>query len=256
MLWPPWNPAFFLRRSVRSWRLSSRRSSCARARRNPTSCSISSGCRRRERFSRRRPCEGRSSSRARPTTSEKFQSLATEYLRRYRHSIYAGNFRQRLASALTRIDFGKETARFDGIVAMMSELEPDARRELYLLAARASIEQGWTTSARMTADKAQELAGQDKASAARAKLYRAASAITSPEGIGGAVEDLRSLDRSVLAAERSDPAGFGACDGRPDPHPAGDGGRSGQGGEARRDESGGKQADARTGTASIAIQGS
>ena len=130
----------------------------------------------------------------------KFQSLATEYLRRYRHSIYAGNFRQRLASALTRIDFGKETARFDGIVAMMSELEPDARRELYLLAARASIEQGWTTSARMTADKAQELAGQDKASAARAKLYRAASAITSPEGIDGAVEDLRSLDRSILAA--------------------------------------------------------
>ncbi|WP_201829856.1 chemotaxis protein MotC [Microvirga zambiensis] len=130
---------------------------------------------------------------------EKFQSLATEYLRRYRHSIYAGNFRQRLASALTRIDFGKESARFDGIVAMMSELEPSARLELYLLAARASIEQGLTISARMMADKAQELVGQDKASAARAKLYRAASAITSPEGIAGAVDELRGLDRSILA---------------------------------------------------------
>jgi chemotaxis protein MotC len=129
---------------------------------------------------------------------EKFQSLATEYLRRYRHSIYAGNFRQRLASALTRIDFGQESSRFDGMVEMMTELEPEARRDLYLLAARSSIEQGFTTSARLMADKAQELARADKASATRAKLYRAASMITSPQAINGAVEDLRGLDRSVL----------------------------------------------------------
>lgn len=129
---------------------------------------------------------------------EKFQSLATEYLRRYRHSIYAGNFRQRLASALTRIDFGQESSRFDGMVEMMTELEPEARRDLYLLAARSSIEQGFTTSARLMADKAQELARADKASATRAKLYRAASMITSPQAISGAVEDLRGLDRSVL----------------------------------------------------------
>jgi chemotaxis protein MotC len=130
----------------------------------------------------------------------KFQSLATEYLRRYRHSVYAGNFRQRLASVLTRIDFGKEASRFEGVVAMMSELESEARRDLYLLAARSSIEQGFTTSARLLADKAQEVAGSDKMSAARAKLYRAASLITSPQTIDGAVNDLRSIDRSGLAA--------------------------------------------------------
>jgi chemotaxis protein MotC len=130
---------------------------------------------------------------------EKFQSLATEYLRRYRHSIYAGNFRQRLASALTRIDFGKEASRFEGAVAMMSELEPEARRDLYLLAARSSIEQGFTISARLLAEKAQELVESDKMSAARAKLYRAASLITSPQAIEDAVNDLRSLDRSTLA---------------------------------------------------------
>jgi chemotaxis protein MotC len=134
----------------------------------------------------------------------KFQSLATEYLRRYRHSVYAGNFRQRLASVLTRIDFGKEASLFEGVVAMMSELEPEARRDLYLLAARASIEQGFTTSARLLADKAQEVAGSDKMSAARAKLYRAASLITSPQTIDGAVNDLRSIDRSGLAASDLD----------------------------------------------------
>ncbi|MBA1154724.1 chemotaxis protein MotC [Microvirga mediterraneensis] len=131
---------------------------------------------------------------------EKFQSLATDYLRRYRHSIYAGNFRQRLAAALTRIDFGKEASRFDGLVAMMSELEPEARRDLYLLASRSSIEQGFTTSAQLLADKAGELAGSDQASGTRAKLYRAASLITSPQFIDGAVNDLRSIDRSNLAA--------------------------------------------------------
>lgn len=131
---------------------------------------------------------------------EKFQSLATKYLRRYRHSIYAGNFRQRLASAMTRIDFGKESSRFDGAVTMMLELEPEARRDLYLLAARSSIEQGFTTSALLLAGKAQELVGSDKVSEARARLYRAASLVTSPEAIDDAADGLRSLDRSLFAA--------------------------------------------------------
>ena len=131
---------------------------------------------------------------------EKFQSLATDYLRRFRHSVYAGNFRQRLASALTRIDFGQDKSRFDGFVAMMQELEPEARRDLYLLAARASVDQGYTKSARLLAEKAQELVKGDPSSAARARLYRAASMITSPESIKAAAEELRQLDRSSLPA--------------------------------------------------------
>ncbi|WP_201859701.1 chemotaxis protein MotC [Microvirga soli] len=129
---------------------------------------------------------------------EKFQSLATDYLRRFRHSVYAGNFRQRLASASPRIDFGQNKSRFDGFVAMMQELEPEARRDLYLLAARASVEQGFTKSARLLADKAKELVEGDAVSAARARLYRAASMITSPESIKAATEELRQLDRSAL----------------------------------------------------------
>jgi chemotaxis protein MotC len=131
---------------------------------------------------------------------EKFQSLATDYLRRFRHSVYAGNFRQRLASASTRIDFGQDKSRFDGFVAMMQELEPEARRDLYLLAARASVDQGFTRSARLLAEKAQELVEGDTGSAARARLYRAASMITSPESIKAAAEELRQLDRSLLPA--------------------------------------------------------
>lgn len=131
---------------------------------------------------------------------KKFLALSSTYLRRYRHSIYAGNFRQRLASALTRIDFGKDQALFDGVVEVLADLEPDARRDLYLMTARSSIEQGLTKSARMLADKARDLSGTDAVSAARAKLYRAAAMVVSPDTIQTAVEDLQSLDRSILPA--------------------------------------------------------
>jgi chemotaxis protein MotC len=129
---------------------------------------------------------------------KKFLALTSNYLRRYRHSVYAGNFRQRLASALTRIDFGKDQALFDGVVEVLGDLELEARRDLYLLAARSSIDQGLTKSARMLADKAQELSGHDTASATRARLYRAAAMIISPETIGAAVAELESIDPSVL----------------------------------------------------------
>lgn len=129
---------------------------------------------------------------------KKFDSLVIQYLRRYRSSVYAGNFRQRLASVLTRIDFGKDPSRFEGVIAIMAELEPTAKRELYLLAAQASVEQGFTKSALLMAGKAQELSGQDKASATRAKLYQAAAMIVSPDAIESAIKDLQNLDRTVL----------------------------------------------------------
>jgi len=129
---------------------------------------------------------------------KKFLALTSNYLRRYRHSVYAGNFRQRLASALTRIDFGKDQAFFDSVVEVLEDLELEARRDLYLLAARSSVEQGFTKSARMLADKAQELSGNDIVSATRAKLYRAAAVIVSPETIMAAIADLESIDQSVL----------------------------------------------------------
>jgi chemotaxis protein MotC len=140
---------------------------------------------------------------------KKFLSLSSDYLRRYRHSIYAGNFRQRLASALMKIDFGKNQALFNGVVEVLADLEPEARRDLYLLAARSSIDQGYTKSALMLADKAEGLSANDAASAARAKLYRAAAMIVSPETIDKGLVDLKNIDKSVLAD--SDAALLGAA---------------------------------------------
>lgn len=131
---------------------------------------------------------------------KKFLALSSAYLRRYRHSVYAGNFRQRLASAITRIDFGKDQVLFDGVVGVLADLEPDARRDLYLMAARSSIDQGLTKSAKMLADKAKELSEADTSSLARAKLYRAAAMVVAPETIQAAVDDLQNIDRTLLPA--------------------------------------------------------
>ncbi|MCJ2090926.1 hypothetical protein MKK67_00150 [Methylobacterium sp. J-072] len=43
---------------------------------------------------------------------KKFEVLAIQYLRRFQHSIYAGNFRQRFAYQLTQLDFGRDETRF------------------------------------------------------------------------------------------------------------------------------------------------
>ncbi|WP_414473341.1 chemotaxis protein MotC [Microvirga sp. M2] len=129
---------------------------------------------------------------------KKFLALTSDYLRRYRRSVYAGNFRQRLAAALTRIDFGKDPALFADVVKVLEDLELEPRLDLYLLAARSSVDQGFTESARMLADKAQELSEGDVVRSTRAKLYRAAAMIVLPESIGSAVADLKSIDGSLL----------------------------------------------------------
>jgi len=128
----------------------------------------------------------------------KFELLVMRYLRQYRSSIYASNFRQRLASALTRIDFEKDPDRFTRVVAMLAELEPDVQRELFLLMARASVDQGNVKSAVLSAGKARELAANDRVSEARADLYAAAASVVNPAALEKSIQTLASLDRSIL----------------------------------------------------------
>src|SRR5690606_11519516 len=70
---------------------------------------------------------------------DRFEALAERYMRRFRHSVYAGDFQQRFAAALTRLDFTKDPARFGRLDGMLSSLDPASRRDLYLLVSRASV---------------------------------------------------------------------------------------------------------------------
>lgn len=132
--------------------------------------------------------------------TKKFDFLSRQYLRRFRYSVYAGNFRQRFAAALMRLEFTRDPGFFSRLVAMLSELEPAGQLELYLLVARAAVSQGQTQAAILASDKAAELSSRDKVSANRAQLYRAAALIVTRQGFEEAARQLGSVDRSILEA--------------------------------------------------------
>lgn len=128
----------------------------------------------------------------------KFEALSRQYLHRFRRSVYGGNFRQRFAAALTRLEFAKDEEKFSRLISMLSELEPEGQRELYLLIARAAIDQGQTKAAILASEKAYEMAATDKIGAARAKLYKAAASIVTVKGFESGFEELQKIDKSSL----------------------------------------------------------
>ncbi len=128
----------------------------------------------------------------------RFEALSIQYLRRFRRSVYAGNFRQRFAAALTRLDFGSDGAREAQLARMLDEIEPEGRRDLYLLVARAGLDQGRRGTALFAAERAAGLAEPDSAAAAQARLYRAAALVVIDGRLDESVEALRSIDRAQL----------------------------------------------------------
>lgn len=128
----------------------------------------------------------------------KFEALSRQYLHRFRHSVYGGNFRQRFAAALTRLEFAKDEEKFARLISMLSELEANGQRELYLLIARAAIDQGQTKAAILAAEKAHEMSATDKIGAARAKLYKAAASIVTVKGFESSFEELQKIDKASL----------------------------------------------------------
>ncbi len=130
---------------------------------------------------------------------KRFEALAIQYLRRFRHSVYAGNFRQRFAAALTRLDFANDGARFAKLQAMLDEIEPEGRRDIYLLVARAGLDQGKTSTAVFAAERSITLADPASPFAVRARLYRAAALLAAEGHFDHSIETLRTTDRRVLA---------------------------------------------------------
>lgn len=128
----------------------------------------------------------------------KFDALSRQYLRRFRRSIYAGNFRQRFASALAQLEFVKDIKHFPRLVTILDELEPEGQRELYLLVARYAIDQGQTEVAMRASGKVLSMSDLDRVGIERARLYRAAALIVNAEGFESGIASLKQIDRSAL----------------------------------------------------------
>lgn len=127
---------------------------------------------------------------------DKVEALARQYLDRFRHSVYAGNFRNRFAAAVTHMDFVKGAEQFKRLDDMVASVEPPARCQIYLTVALASVVRGNGLAARLAAERAAALADNGSPEESRAALYRAA----------GGVADAKTFDDAAraLAAVRTD----------------------------------------------------
>jgi chemotaxis protein MotC len=128
------------------------------------------------------------------------QSLARQYLDRFRRSVYAGNFRTRFAAALSHmrsIDSEEKFSRLDDMLAMV---EPDARCELYLTVALASTINNRLVAARLAAERSSTLALAGSVQDLRARLYHAAALAALPKLADKAAADLDGVRREGLPA--------------------------------------------------------
>jgi len=130
--------------------------------------------------------------------TDRFQHLSRQYMQRFRHSIYAGNFRQRFAAALTRMSFMDDPRQFHRLDDILAEMEPDARLELYLVIARALVVQAKAEPAKLAAQRVLDLSEAGTPDAERALLYRAAATVATPDGLDAGLNDLAAVNLGAL----------------------------------------------------------
>ncbi|WP_349368791.1 chemotaxis protein MotC [Salinarimonas sp.] len=129
---------------------------------------------------------------------ERLEFLATQYMRRFRHSIYAGNFRQRFAVLLTALDFDGDLDRFARLETLLERFDAESRRDIYLFFARHSLIHGRTTVARRAATLAYDLSAGGSDEEERAAFYAAASQVAT-ERYALAADALADLDPARLS---------------------------------------------------------
>ncbi len=128
---------------------------------------------------------------------DSFAVLSSQYIRRFDRSVYAGNFRQRFRTAVTRFGLTQDPARFARLETVLAVLERDEELQVLLAIARTGLLGGTVEQARHAVEKAVASAREGTAEAARATLYAAALRILTGE-IDAGLGDLQSLDTGRL----------------------------------------------------------
>jgi chemotaxis protein MotC len=128
----------------------------------------------------------------------KFEALSRQYLSRFRHSVYAGNFRYRFAAILTHLKFADEAAQTKSLDDMFRDLDPSTARELYLTVARAAVVQGKAQAAAIAAERASAISPDGSTDQARAHLYRAAALVITPDGLDSAIVEAQAIRPELL----------------------------------------------------------
>ncbi|MFG1425758.1 hypothetical protein [Roseixanthobacter glucoisosaccharinicivorans] len=131
--------------------------------------------------------------------TDQFGRLSRQYLDRFAHSVYAGNFRQRFAAALTRMPFIDAPDGFQRLDHLLEPLDEASRREIFLLVARSAVIQGKAKTTITAAERVLASAPPLSNDAERARLYKAAAQAVTHDGFEQAQSALAALDRDRLA---------------------------------------------------------
>lgn len=129
---------------------------------------------------------------------DKFEALAIRYFRRFRNSIYAGNFRQRFAMSVARFSFAQRPDRFPRLVAILDHLDRSSQRGLYLLIARTALVRGKPEMAMLAAKHVALLSDEGSPDRLRAHLYHAAARVVTSDH-SQAIAELEKIDKSKLS---------------------------------------------------------
>ena len=137
---------------------------------------------------------------SKPEDFDKFVSLSAQYIRRYRASIYADNFKQRLRAVATSMARAGDVVRLSKFEAVLAELAPAEQLSFELQIAKTAIVEGKAVAARMAAERAAALAGEKSGDGQRSRLYAGAALIVSDDTAKG-LAALESVDRSRLTPQ-------------------------------------------------------
>jgi chemotaxis protein MotC len=123
--------------------------------------------------------------------------LATQYVRRFPNSVYAGGFRQTFAVALADNTNVTDAGRLARLANMLGGVGVAERRDLYMTIAKEALGKGKVELARLAASNAVQLAQEDSVEKERARLLEGAVLIVTDDFDKG-VENLSAVERSKL----------------------------------------------------------
>jgi len=132
--------------------------------------------------------------------ADRYEALATQYLRRFPHSVYAGGFRHQFAAAVAGSPNGNDPARLAWLQSMLGGVGLAERRDVYLTMAKEALIKGRVEIARFAAASAAPLTQEESPEHARARLYEGAVLVVTDDFEMGA-ELLRGVDKSRLAED-------------------------------------------------------
>jgi chemotaxis protein MotC len=126
-----------------------------------------------------------------------FEATSSRYFRRFGDSVYAPSFRMQFAMEVVGEKYAVDGVRLKRLEAILADVSPADRRELYLSIAAQGIVRGKVEAAGVAGGHASRLADDGTAARARAELYRGAALVVTDEYESG-LAALTGVDRGRL----------------------------------------------------------